>query len=630
MSRQPFVAALAVLGLLAFVPGASATDYCVAPNTTCGGTNEPTLEAALDLADNNVAADRIFLGAATYTAPTSTGYLYNNFAGPVEIIGAGIGQTILTGQLGSSQSVLRVSSGTTASSIHDLTVRLPQSVQSGYVGLQSEADVQRVDVVEAPSQSQLRTGIRVEGSDLGDSTVTLGTNTGSSYAVVMYNGTETVRNVTGTGRWGLLTFGGTIDHARLLGTKTGIEVARGVVIATDTLITVTQDSGTGVYVGAQSGQNTTFTADGMTIIGPGSGTSAGIYASNSSSDTQSVTANIADTVLRGFTGPNLAAFGTTANVQIAPSYSDYDSSSNEHGGTGSITAMAVTNFGDARFVDPATGDFRLRHDSPLIDVGEPAPPSTTTDLAGGARLVDGDLLNGARRDIGAFEYQARSPSAAISGPDSALTGDALSFSAAGSSDPDPGDALTYSWTVDGVAAGTAVDQAAVFTEAGTHTVALVVTDPLGRQASAQKTVAVAARPGGGPSPAVADTVAPLISSLSARPTRVRRGRAMQFRFHLSETAAVKLKIQRALPGRRQGGACRAPSARNRTGRRCTRFVRLTTLSATGKQGANTVPFSGRVKRRKLATGRYRALVTAVDAAGNRSIARAVSFKVVPA
>src|SRR5919198_4782060 len=66
---------------------ASASDYCVAPNTTCGGTNVATFEQALDLADNAPDADRIFLGAATYTAPTTDGYFYEKPDSPVEIVG---------------------------------------------------------------------------------------------------------------------------------------------------------------------------------------------------------------------------------------------------------------------------------------------------------------------------------------------------------------------------------------------------------------------------------------------------------------------------------------------------------------------------------------------------------------
>ena len=49
---------------------------------------------------------------------------------------------------------------------------------------------------------------------------------------------------------------------------------------------------------------------------------------------------------------------------------------------------------------------------------------------------------------------------------------------------------------------------------------------------------------------------------------------------------------------------------------------------TGRKGANTLEFSGRIGRRALKRGRYRAVITATDAAGNRSAAKSVRFRVV--
>jgi hypothetical protein len=81
------VAAVCALG--AFPAGASADDYCV--NTDCGGSEIKSLELALDLADQLPNADRIYLGAGPYTAPSVDGYSYDQSEWPVEIIGRGIG-----------------------------------------------------------------------------------------------------------------------------------------------------------------------------------------------------------------------------------------------------------------------------------------------------------------------------------------------------------------------------------------------------------------------------------------------------------------------------------------------------------------------------------------------------------
>jgi pectin methylesterase-like acyl-CoA thioesterase len=91
-----FAACLAIAVLLAVPATAAATDYCVAPNTACGGTNVATFQAAIDAADDAANADRIFLGAAVYTAPTTAGFNYDAPTFPVEIVGAGRASTELT------------------------------------------------------------------------------------------------------------------------------------------------------------------------------------------------------------------------------------------------------------------------------------------------------------------------------------------------------------------------------------------------------------------------------------------------------------------------------------------------------------------------------------------------------
>ena len=60
---------------------------------------------------------------------------------------------------------------------------------------------------------------------------------------------------------------------------------------------------------------------------------------------------------------------------------------------------------DPLFVDPCSGDYRLLPDSPCIDAGtNDAAYLPDTDLAGRARIVDGDCNGVATVDMGAYEF----------------------------------------------------------------------------------------------------------------------------------------------------------------------------------------------------------------------------------
>jgi Tol biopolymer transport system component len=148
---------------------------------------------------------------------------------------------------------------------------------------------------------------------------------------------------------------------------------------------------------------------------------------------------------------------------------------------------------------------------------------------------------------------------------------------------------------------------------------------------------------GGPGPDQKDTTAPVVSSFSvtnkrfalgakktaAAAKRRRAKRGTTFRFRLSENAAVRIVVARKLAGRRKGKRCVAPTRKLRRAKRCSRFkTRHTLRRAKDVAGLNRIAYSGRVGRTKLRPGTYRATLTATDAAGNRSRARTVSFRVV--
>jgi hypothetical protein len=147
-----------------------------------------------------------------------------------------------------------------------------------------------------------------------------------------------------------------------------------------------------------------------------------------------------------------------------------------------------------------------------------------------------------------------------------------------------------------------------------------------------------------PSPAARafaiDTTAAVLSRLRLSPSLFRaaaRGASIAARrpigtrvsYRLSESALVRLTVERAAPGRRVGGRCRRPTARNRNRPRCVRYVVLRgSFTHAGNPGPNRFKFRGRLRGRKLRPGKYRLRAQAVDPAGNVSKLARTPFRIV--
>ena len=102
--------------------------------------------------------------------------------------------------------------------------------------------------------------------------------------------------------------------------------------------------------------------------------------------------------------------------------------------------------------------------------------------------------------------------------------------------------------------------------------------------------------------AVARRSTPAVGQAQAAASR-RRGTAFLFRLNRAGTVTIRIK-------------------------RLRHSGRIVKLTRSSRAGGNRVRFSGRVGRRTLRPGRYRATLTAVDRAGNRSKASAVRFRIV--
>ena len=297
-----------------------------------------------------------------------------------------------------------------------------------------------------------------------------------------------------------------------------------------------------------------------------------------------------------------------------------------------ITTTATTTVTPG-FVNAAGGDFRLRWNSPLLDLAGQAPLPGLLDLAGNARVVDGDGSGLAVADLGAYEYQRSAPSigSAIADPSTAAVSATVGFLAV-ATDADPGEEaqLEYSWAFDdgAVAVGPAV--AKTFASAGSHTATVTVTDPTGRTVQQQVTVDVV----GPPQPQVPlslhtapdpqpfaipriDRTAPALRALSVSRTIVLGSRlpaavapaSAQLRFTVTEDATVALRFER-----RAGKAWKQLPG---------------TVRVKVRAGKRGVRFAGALsKKTRLRPGRYRVTLVASDAAGNRSPARRATFSLI--
>jgi DNA-binding beta-propeller fold protein YncE len=83
-------------------------------------------------------------------------------------------------------------------------------------------------------------------------------------------------------------------------------------------------------------------------------------------------------------------------------------------------------------------------------------------------------------------------------------------------------------------------------------------------------------------------------------------RGTTFAYSLSGTGRVLFKIERAAAGRKVGRGCRKPSRGNRRAKPCTRYVKVGAFAQTAVAGANSKKWSGKLGRRGLKPGSYRA------------------------
>jgi hypothetical protein len=201
--------------------------------------------------------------------------------------------------------------------------------------------------------------------------------------------------------------------------------------------------------------------------------------------------------------------------------------------------------------------------------------------------------------------------------------------------------LAYQWSLNGndIAGATASTYTA--SSAGTYACRVTATNQAGSSAQTSAGHAVSA-PGSPPPPPLIPTKATLSNlhetnsifavakpstPLTGHTAATRHKRGTVFSFQLDQPATIKITITTKAPGRRVGHSCRPDSRRLRHHPRCTRTIKLATLTRTAHAGKNKIAFSGRIRGKALKPRRYQAIFTAIDKAGT-SKPKTLSFTIV--
>ncbi len=478
------IVALVLAAVVPAVSRAAAASYCVhqsgfvcPPGSADEGSN---LQAALSAAGSNPSAgfspNVITIGPGTFQPSASgTGFTGSSPSSyPLEIVGAGVGQTTLTADSG-APAVLSLT--WTAGSDSVLVSGLSVTSNSGF-GIEVTGGV--LDHVAITANQPGADDVGLTGSTLRSSTV-FG---GSGDDIYTTGGTSSdpneVDDVTAEqGGSGVSANGPTTIHrAKLLVSGNALNVQSAAVYIDDSLL-----EGTDGIVVQDDPSEGSVNALNDTLIGAGI-PNQGVWALSHNMGGADV--QIFNSIVRGFGTPFLAS-GIGSSIEA-----DHDNFS----GSSSVTVTHAVP-GDPEFVNPGAGDFHLESRSPLIDasnVTDLGSISSTIDLDQNPRIVS--VTNGSTPvDIGAYEYQHRAPTAVASAtPSTAAAGSPVTFDGSRSSDPDDGDALTYAWSFDDGATATGATAAHAFSTPGTHTATLTVTDPTGLTSTQQATVTVTAQP----------------------------------------------------------------------------------------------------------------------------------------
>jgi PKD repeat protein len=615
---------------------ASATVYCVNEPACVGaggteeGTNGNAVQKAFEAAEahqNSGGADEVVIGAGSYSRGEA--YSYGG-AEPAVIRGAGAGATTLGRTAVDNSTVMLLASA--GSTLEGLTVEAPAAHDVLGLGL-SAGTVEGVTVA-AEKAGESSTGLKLSGGEFKVGSVTMSSATSSATTDVEASGGGVLTNSSlSGGEYGVQAVGfPLVRGCRIAATFYGLLSYSSSPIVEDTLFDLGGHDAYGLYLEANSATAKGL-FDQLTIVNGGPN-SRGLFIGAENKHTAS--AKLDNSIISGIDVPlTVTASEAGSSSSVTATYSSYESLKDTVGSLGTVFDEHHVE-GSPGFVDPVpgsagTGDWRLAPTSPMIDAGAPgelAPGEYPLDAAGQPRIVN------ARRDVGAYEYQRRSPLASVSASSaSASAGTAITFDGSASGVQEAGDTIaSYAWSFGDGGSATGAQVAHAFAAPGTYTVTLTVTDALGLTAQASTPVTVIAVSPAVPPAAksrpqllVPGVLGSGLSSLRISPSTFRaassgasivhgkRGGAL-VSYSLKKAAKVSFTLEHVVRGVKHGKVC-VRRRRGLSGKSCAlRLLVPGIFTQTGKVGGNSFRFSGRLGGKKLGPGSYLLVARAVGLA----------------
>jgi hypothetical protein len=430
--RSTALTAAIAAAALALPAGAQATTFCVpsfrpdCPNIA-GNVATADPEVGMQINATDGVADRIEIAAGIY--PDSASFETGG-TDPLEIIGAGVDQVQLTTTSTANIFVVNLYFQSRPVKMSGLTIVIPAGMAEDQgAGLQAG----KPDVIDHVDILSLNEGSDGVASMVGGGSI--------SNMHIYANGTGTIGeafhpNAAVSGAF-------EIDHATVEDAATAVyadtaavpvflrhskiidpKVAgvaaytSGIANVSNTVIESRGAGGAALLARAGGAGTVILGARHNTIVHTGGAQTAAIQSLVDLNATGSTNLVVSDTIVRGFAQNYIrASQAPNRSAGLTISYSNL-AKTGMSTGTGSLTFAATNINSDPLFTAP--GDYHLEVGSPSIDSGDPLTATLPTDDYDGApRPIDGNGDGGARRDMGAFEYQPK--------PDDPPTG----------SDPDP-------------------------------------------------------------------------------------------------------------------------------------------------------------------------------------------------